>query len=189
MFHGMSSSPLYGDNNGNGLSSRNEGSNVVSPHMSASSLLQKGDQIDSTTLDLGDTSSFLRSLRSSVPSSIDQNHHHNLQGLMNSLANTGNNANHCSIYGGFSEDGVSLEPRHENRGVCDMDGTANKMHQGLGNHVSFGGSDKLTLDFLGVGEIVRNMQGGGGIGAMSNLDPQLKSTQQSQLFGGTGTLQ
>ncbi|EXB53951.1 Zinc finger protein MAGPIE [Morus notabilis] len=192
---GMSSSLLYSDIN-NSVRQEN-----LSPQMSATALLQKAAQIESTS-SLVDASSLLRSLRDSatraaVKSERDQlniassssfgtgdptmgNESH-LQGFMNSLANNGSSSN---AFGGFNGDGISLEQRQDNRNLSDLDET-NKLHQNLGMH--FGESDKLTLDFLGVGEIVRNMQGGG-IGGMGSLDPQLKSTQQSQLFGGT-TLQ
>ncbi|WJX16914.1 hypothetical protein P8452_06893 [Trifolium repens] len=68
--------------------------------------------------------------------------------------------------------------------------------QSLGN-LCFGGSDKLTLDFLGVGGMVRNMSnstsgGGGGfsqrdqqlhsMSAVNNMDPKMESTQGNQPF-------
>lgn len=178
---GMSTS-LYGDN-----SVRQEN---LSPHMSATALLQKAAQIESTS-SLVDASSLLRSLRDSAARAAkpeafggDQHHHHqhdivgnenHFQGLMNS-----------SVFGGFNGDGISLEQRQENRNLSGLDESANKLHQNLG--MRFGESDKLTLDFLGVGEIVRNMQGGG-MDGLGTLDPQLKSTQQSQLFGAGTTLQ
>ncbi|PON79169.1 TFIIH C1-like domain containing protein [Parasponia andersonii] len=197
---GPGMSALYGGNNS---SLRQEN---ISPQMSATSLLQKAAQIDSTS-SLVDASSLLRSLRDSaarvanksdlrelsttsfgVDIAGNENHDH-LQGLMNSLANNGSSSN---VFGGFiNGGGASLDHRQNNQNLCDQldqeTENYNKLHQNLG--VSFGsGSDKLTLDFLGVGEIVRNMQVGGMSSTnttVSSLDTQLKSTQQSQLFGGT----
>ncbi|KAM1326477.1 hypothetical protein ACFX14_011015 [Malus domestica] len=132
-----------------------------------------------------------------------ENENH-LQGLMNSLANGnssifgGGGLDHNN-FGGFSSGTTAtrvsaMDQQHNNPNYDEA-----KLHQNLS--VNFGGSDKLTLDFLGVGGMVRNMNGGHGysqrdhqqqqhhgINMISSLDPELKSTQASQLFGGT-TLQ
>ena len=196
---GPGMSCLYGGNNS---SVRQEN---ISPHMSATALLQKAAQIDSTS-SLVDASSLLQNLRNSATRAANkseirelsttsfggdivgnENQDH-LQGLMNTLASNGSSSN---VFGGFINGvGSSLDQRSNNPNLCELDQETqnyNKLHQNLGG--SFvSGSDKLTLDFLGVGEIVRNMQDGGmssTSATMSSLDTQLKSTQQSQLFGGT----
>ncbi|XP_021821115.1 protein indeterminate-domain 5, chloroplastic-like [Prunus avium] len=132
---------------------------------------------------------------------VDNENH--LQGLMNSLANGGSSVfggggvhgqDHNS-FGGFSSGSTgtrvnAMDQQHNNTNYDEA-----KLHQNLG--VNFGGSDKLTLDFLGVGGMVRNMSGGHGysqrdhhqqhhgINMIGTLDPELKSAQASQPFGGT----
>ncbi|OMO72651.1 hypothetical protein COLO4_27535 [Corchorus olitorius] len=120
----------------------------------------------------------------------------NLQGLMNSLANGnssifgGGNGGHGQdgSFGGFSGSGITLDHHQQqssNASYCNVNEA--KLHQNLA--ASIGGTDKLTLDFLGVGGVVRNMGGGGfsqrdqhGMN-MSSLDPEVKSDQASQQFG------
>jgi hypothetical protein len=128
-------------------------------------------------------------LRSQQQQQVENDNHH-LQGLiMNSLAN--GNSSAASIFGSAGD--------HNNFGTHGfaMGNTTrvSLMDQQQHNNTNFSNVDeaKLTLDFLGVGGIVRNMGGGGyehrGIN-MSSLDPDLKSTQQpSQPYGGTSTLQ
>ncbi|KAK9935654.1 hypothetical protein M0R45_022747 [Rubus argutus] len=128
-------------------------------------------------------------LRSQQQQQVENENHH-LQGLiMNSLAN--GNSSAASIFGSAGD--------HNNFGTHGfaMGNTTrvSLMDQQQHNNTNFSNVDeaKLTLDFLGVGGIVRNMGGGGyehrGIN-MSSLDPDLKSTQQpSQPYGGTSTLQ
>ncbi|WRX15695.1 zinc finger protein [Theobroma cacao] len=113
----------------------------------------------------------------------------NLQGLMNSLANGNSSifgAGHGqdSNFGGFSGSGMTLDQQSNNANFCNVNEA--KLHQNLA--ASIGGTDKLTLDFLGVGGMVRNMGGGfsqreqHGIN-ISSLDPEVKSAQANQQFG------
>lgn len=151
---------------------------TASPHMSATALLQKAAQIGSTAS--GDNgSALLRTFgnqgSSTIRSQMEQNENNQLQGLMSSLANGssssifGNGQDEQAIsFGGFINHGLSFGNMEEE-----------KLNHNVGLNV--GGSDRLTLDFLGVGgKMVRNISRIG----MSSLDSELKSAQASLSFGG-----
>ena len=135
--------------------------NVSSPHMSATVLLQKASQMGSTTTT--SSSSLLRGMSSNGSKAENGHHHHNLQGLMNSISN-GNTSLFRNMQG------------NENNlcGFHNVGESNHKLPQNL--NVNFGGSDKLTLDFLGVGGMVRNINGG---------FSQREQLQQQRVMGGT----
>lgn len=119
-----------------------------------------------------------------------------LQGLMNSLANanssifSGGNTQQENGFGGFSGSAMRLDRPHNSLNFGNMEEGRKLNNQNFS--LSIGGSDRLTLDFLGVGGgRVRNMGGGfsqreqqhGGI-HMGSLDPKMDSGQAGNVFGG-----
>lgn len=119
---------------------------------------------------------------------VNEQSNSNLQDLMNSFAVGGNS----SIFEGGSSGGFSVA------GFEAYDHGNNKepkVHAMSSS--SIGGSDRLTRDFLGVGQIVRSMSGSGGVSQrehgfnLSSLEAERNNNNNNaapsgQSFGGGG---
>ncbi|CAL9074027.1 unnamed protein product [Musa textilis] len=170
-------------------------SESTAPQMSATALLQKAAQMGATssrgcfgitysTAGGSNHASLRDDSKSSGPGEISrtqaENENH-LQNLMHSLANGssgifgGGNDTETAALGGF------------NPGLCGMDVDKLRRNPSSG---AMGGSDRLTRDFLGVGSMMRSLQGGGmaqperqlGI-AMATVDSETKSGSCSLPYG------
>lgn len=197
----------------------NHSAAMAAAHMSATALLQKAAQMGSTSSN-NNTASLLRTFGTSSSSTGGQNKpsdrptvgpntfggtggglfgaendQNNLQDLMNSFAAAGNS----SIFGGNVFGGYEAT----NRGNLDHQDQKLQPNSSGGipamNNNMGGGSDRLTRDFLGVGQIIRSVSGGGfskreqqqqqhrGIIEIGSLDSESNAAAPSsgQSFGGS----
>ncbi|KAM6546670.1 hypothetical protein CsatB_027406 [Cannabis sativa] len=190
---------------------------AAAAHMSATALLQKAAQMGSTST-TNNTASLLRTFGTSSSSSAqnkpstmapasfggssssttgglfgsDQNDQNHLQDLMNSFAAAGGNnsmfgGNTFVGGGGYDHQDQKLHQANSSGGGG---GSMAAMNNSMGGG---GGSDRLTRDFLGVGQIVRSVSGGfsnkqRGIIEMGSLDSENNAPpppSSAQSFGGS----
>ncbi|PNX81227.1 hypothetical protein L195_g037244 [Trifolium pratense] len=114
-----------------------------------------------------------------------------------STNSTNNNKGNTNINTSFGNRSSSMENDDDDNND-ELHGLINSIANGNTSSSIFGGSDKLTLDFLGVGAMVRNMNSGAGFSqhamnttSMASLNHDLKSVQssQSQHFGSSNFMQ
>ncbi|XP_022734454.1 protein indeterminate-domain 5, chloroplastic-like isoform X2 [Durio zibethinus] len=140
--------------------------NNMVPQMSATALLQKAVQIGSTSSN-NNSATLLRSFSTSSTGTkssdfggiLGDSTVKNLHELMNSLA-SGNSSIFGGGFGGVNTYSTAqgLESPYLNRNSMEQE---KQQQQKQNLNVSVGGSDRLTRDFLGVGQMVRSMSGGG----------------------------
>ncbi|KAK8659456.1 hypothetical protein V6N13_029657 [Hibiscus sabdariffa] len=184
------------------FSSSVQNNNIV-PQMSATALLQKAAQIGSSSSNKNNNNedSLVRSFGTSSSTGTKTSNFgsifgettagNNLHELMNSIA-SGNS----SIFG--SSGGVNTFNTYANRTSMEHEKPPTlppPPQQSL--NVSGGGSDSLTRDFLGVGQIIRSMSGGAkqqqqGIGlnsSSSERNTNITAPTSHQSFVGRGNFQ
>uniref|UniRef100_A0A803Q3C9 Uncharacterized protein n=1 Tax=Cannabis sativa TaxID=3483 RepID=A0A803Q3C9_CANSA len=188
---------------------------AAAAHMSATALLQKAAQMGSTST-TNNTASLLRTFGTSSSSSAqnkpstmapasfggssssttgglfgsDQNDQNHLQDLMNSFAAAGGNN---SMFGGNTfGGGGGYDHQDQKLHQANSSGGGGGSMAAMNNSMG-GGSDRLTRDFLGVGQIVRSVSGGfsnkqRGIIEMGSLDSENNAPpppSSAQSFGGS----
>ncbi|MBA0805584.1 hypothetical protein Gohar_005083 [Gossypium harknessii] len=181
------------------FSSSVQNNNMV-PQMSATALLQKAAQMGSTSSNKNtNDDSLLRTFANSSSTGTKTSNFgaifgdtagNNLHELMNSIA-SGNSP----IFGSGYDAVHGQESPYTNRSSMGQEQPPPPPPQSM--NVSGGGSDRLTRDFLGVGQIVRNMRGGGaqqrqGIGISrlsSERNSNITAPTSQQSFGERGNFQ
>ncbi|KAL1343099.1 hypothetical protein AAHE18_09G204900 [Arachis hypogaea] len=185
----------------NSLETNNNNNNSGSiSHMSATALLQKAAQMGATTSN--STASLLKSFgvtsTTSAAAKPPHDHHHHLRAAT-MVSNAAAAASYGSIFGSGSEQGNLQDLMNSFATVASAGHSSSMFESGGGSSVGLmagfdhaydhssnsrehklhgvsigGGSDGLTRDFLGVGQMVRTMSsgGGGGGGGVSRREQQ-----------------